>query len=326
MRLYFDLSMGRLMQVAGYTSALGSMELKRGDAARLEISFTRGAAAAALTGTPSEMVFVVKKSLAAEGAVLMLAHDWTLDAVTGIWSAALSSDTVALTNQLGNSNFIDLLGEFSFTDDAGGPCTSQTIKVRVTNDLWKGTEDTPLALPTPATWLAEVLPGALAAFGFAPGNWATETAGESPVDGLQTVEVTVTPKVGFDFGTSQVLNLHIGLSSHNVTYTGVTGDTALTTAAAMAAMALQSGITDYWAIGPQVGNTFTLVQLAEGLMGFASIGGLGDAFGTIGGVITDGAYRRAGYLGQELIAAMENVYKCVRLQTALDPAQWKKLS
>jgi hypothetical protein len=153
MLLYFDLALGKLVELAGYAAPLGGLVFKRGDDARLEVSFCRGTAAATLDGTPSEMVFVVKKSVGALEPVLMLADDWTFDAVAGVWSALLPSDAQALTTLLGTTAFVDLLGEFTFTDDSGGPVTSQTLKVRVHNDLWKGTEGTPLSLQSPEEWL-----------------------------------------------------------------------------------------------------------------------------------------------------------------------------
>ena len=72
MRLYFDLAIGRLVQASGYSSPLSGME------------FTRGAATAAVTGTPREMIFVVKKSVASADVALLLANDSKLDVMTGI--------------------------------------------------------------------------------------------------------------------------------------------------------------------------------------------------------------------------------------------------
>jgi hypothetical protein len=56
---------------------------------------------------------------------------------------------------------LDLKGEFTFTTSTQGPTTSQTITVRVHNDLWKGTEGTPLAELDPAGWLEARRPAAL---------------------------------------------------------------------------------------------------------------------------------------------------------------------
>ena len=153
MKLYVDLETLQLIEAPGFRSPITSLRFKRGDAATLEVVFLlNGTTPAALTGTPAEMVFCVKKNLSAESPVLMLAHDWTLDEETLIWSSALASDTVAMTNLLGNLAHIDLLGELSWTL-TGGANTTQTVTVRVFNDIWKGTEDTPLVLPTPAEWL-----------------------------------------------------------------------------------------------------------------------------------------------------------------------------
>ena len=78
-----------------------------------------------------------------------------------VWTAALAADGVALTNCLGHAAYVDFLGEFSYTDDAGGPVSSQTIRVRLHNDLYKGTEGAPLSLPTPDEWLETRRPAPL---------------------------------------------------------------------------------------------------------------------------------------------------------------------
>ena len=172
MRLYFDLDSGKLVQGVGLTSPLSAIALKRGDAVKLELSFCRGNDAVALVGDPVEMIFAVKQTPAASSGILMLANDWTFDANDDVWSAALPSDTSALNTMIGNNPYLDLLGEFTYTETTGGPTTSQTIKVRVSNDLWKGNEGTPLELQTPVQWLAEHVIDAL---GYTP---ATGVQGE----------------------------------------------------------------------------------------------------------------------------------------------------
>ncbi len=54
---------------------------------------------------------------------------------------------------MGNSTTLNLLAEFSFTTTNVGPITSQGITMSLENDLWKGTEGTPLTLPNPEEWL-----------------------------------------------------------------------------------------------------------------------------------------------------------------------------
>jgi hypothetical protein len=99
------------------------------------------------------MVFVVKESTAEAAAALMLADTWELDAVSGAWVATLLSDT-ALDTLLGDATHVHLLGEFSLSQAGAGPVSSQTIKVCVFNDLWKGVGGTPLNVPDPEAWLA----------------------------------------------------------------------------------------------------------------------------------------------------------------------------
>jgi hypothetical protein len=156
MRCYFDLDLGMLVQAPGYARPLTAMMFKRGDAATLEVSFHRRSAALEELGGVAEMIFVVKDGAANGAPALMLADAWTLNA--GIYSAALAADFAALSALLGAALFKDLLGELTLTMAGGGPVSSQNIKVRVYNDLWKGTEGTPMSMPSPEEWLDERLP------------------------------------------------------------------------------------------------------------------------------------------------------------------------
>ena len=83
MRFYFDLGLGKLVALPGYNGLLTSVEHKRGDAARLEVEFTRGGVAEAITGTLTEMIYVVKETTEDLAVSLLLANVWTLDVASG---------------------------------------------------------------------------------------------------------------------------------------------------------------------------------------------------------------------------------------------------
>jgi hypothetical protein len=155
-RLYYDLDLKKLVALPGYPDLIRSVTHKRGDGDSVELSFCRGAVAAVI-GTPTEMVYVVKVDFGELTEPLVLANtgDWTLDVGSGIWSAPLTSDSAAILTHLNGAETASAKAEFTFTDDLnGGPSTSQTLVASLSNDLWKGTEGTPLTLPTPAEWLA----------------------------------------------------------------------------------------------------------------------------------------------------------------------------
>ena len=153
MRFYFDLGLGKLVALPGYNGLLTSVEHKRGDAVRLEMQFSRGGVAEAIDGTLTEMIYVVKQSTEDDAVPLLLANVWTLDVASGLWVAPLNSSIQELATLLDGVQFKDLLGEFIFTTTTTGPTSSQTLQVRVWNDVWKGSEGTPLTLPSSLEWL-----------------------------------------------------------------------------------------------------------------------------------------------------------------------------
>ena len=152
-RLYFDLGLGKLVGSPGYSSVVSKVAHKRGDGGRIEVLFSRDGVAAEI-GTPTEMVYVVKADFKATTDPLILANtgDWTL--ADGVWSAAITGDGAAILTALNGAASGVFKGEFTFTDENGGPTSSQTLAATIYNDVWKGTEGTPLLQPTPDAYVA----------------------------------------------------------------------------------------------------------------------------------------------------------------------------
>lgn len=153
MRLFFDLGLGKFVERPGYSGLLSSVSHKRGDGGKIEVLFSREGVAAAI-GTPTEMVYAVKVDFEEETDPLILANtaDWSF--ADGVWSALISSDGGAILTALNGAASGVFKGEFTFRDENGGPTSSQTLNVSIFNDVWKGTEGTPLTLPTPDEYVA----------------------------------------------------------------------------------------------------------------------------------------------------------------------------
>ena len=84
--------------------------------------------------------------------ILANTGDWTL--ADGVWSAAITGDGAAILTALNGAASGVFKGEFTFTDENGGPTSSQTLAATIYNDVWKGTEGTPLSQPTPDAYVA----------------------------------------------------------------------------------------------------------------------------------------------------------------------------
>lgn len=111
----------------------------------------------------SNLVFAVKASRATAAVVYALVDTWTRVGL-GHYRAFLSLNTETLVAAIADLNALDAVGEFSWSDDGTSWESSNTLAVRIENDVYKGVEGTPLALPSPLDWLETQLePYALAA-------------------------------------------------------------------------------------------------------------------------------------------------------------------
>jgi hypothetical protein len=148
--LYFDLDLRLLVTRPGYASPLASLRYKRGDLQTLEVQYCRGASLVELSGAEPVIRWGIKETLS--GALLAMADTWTN--VEGVYKAPFSTNTVELLANLGNSASKKYLGELTFTDDNGGPTSSQTIPVTIENDVNKEEDLAPTNLPSPSDWLS----------------------------------------------------------------------------------------------------------------------------------------------------------------------------
>ena len=148
MNLYFDKSVGKLVERVGFSGERTKIGLKRGDAVPLRVEFCEGAVSSSITGT--QIVAIIKQT--PDGDPLAMVDDWTES--DGVYSAQLSTNTTAINDLIAGADSIALLFELTYSEDAGLTwASSQTVPLVLSNDLYKGVEGTPLELDTPEPWL-----------------------------------------------------------------------------------------------------------------------------------------------------------------------------
>ncbi len=169
MKLHVDLETLQLIEGRGFRNPVTALRFKRGDSARLEVSFLEGGSTPASIGDPAtlDIHFGVKPRDRYDVGYLVHTTDWTMPAPGAESPAYLCSpsfNTVELDSamQVGSSTGtelpeITLMGEITWREGSGEPTSTRTFLVVVENDVNRGTEGTPLAGQTPAGWLAAQL-------------------------------------------------------------------------------------------------------------------------------------------------------------------------
>jgi hypothetical protein len=152
MDFHLNLATNRFVRAAGVNAVVSTAELKARDTVTLDVYFWNGMAAAELA-EGSDLVFVLKTGVASGAATLALIDDWDL-VEPGHYRAALDLNTVPLDAALGDVASVVVVGELTWSGDAGVSWeSSNTLRVTLLNDVYKGVEGTPLELPEPAAWL-----------------------------------------------------------------------------------------------------------------------------------------------------------------------------
>ena len=145
MDLFFDKAANRLTTTAGGRGILRSQEWKRGDMIQLRLRVYDGETPSDL-GATWKIAFGMKESFAGELLALASEDDWTED--DGVYSASLNLNTVEMVAALAGAAFLDTLGELTVSEDDGATWqSSQTLTVKVRNDVIQGDEGTPIELP-----------------------------------------------------------------------------------------------------------------------------------------------------------------------------------
>jgi hypothetical protein len=151
--LFFNPALGKFTRSIGLPAAVTSLRLKARDTQRIDVKFHDGSA---LVEMPAglDLVFVIKDGHAADSATLARVDTWTEVAV-GHYLALLSLNTAELAGAIGDSASLAAFGELTWSSVAEQWQSSPTLETRIDNDVFKGTEGTPLELPGPLGWLGE---------------------------------------------------------------------------------------------------------------------------------------------------------------------------
>lgn len=157
MRLFFDINEKRLVPALGSTAAVRSISFVRGDDTDLEVGFIRDNALVELEGAFS-IVFVIKVTPGPDVVTQAIADVWTLEG--DYYRASLDLTGTTLDALVGTKKTINLLCELTYTDENGGPNTSQLVTAVVGGDLYRGDELPPDAPGVPESWLQAQLSGA----------------------------------------------------------------------------------------------------------------------------------------------------------------------
>lgn len=157
MRLFFDINEKRLVPALGSTAAVRSISFVRGDDTDLEVGFIRDNALVELEGAFS-IVFVIKVTPGPDVVTQAIADVWTLEG--DYYRASLDLTGTTLDALVGTKKTINLLCELTYTDENGGPNTSQLVTAVIGGDLYRGDELPPDAPGVPENWLQAQLSGA----------------------------------------------------------------------------------------------------------------------------------------------------------------------
>jgi hypothetical protein len=159
--LYVDFETLQLIEGPGFRNPVTALRFKRGDSARLEVSFLEGGSTPASIGNPGtlEIHFGIKPRSRYDIGYLVHSADWTMpapDAESPVYQCSPSFNTVELDSALGVGSStgtelseITLMGEITWREGSGEPTSTRTFLVVVENDVNRGTEGVPTSAEPP---------------------------------------------------------------------------------------------------------------------------------------------------------------------------------
>lgn len=160
MNLFFDLDSSQLVTGPGTRAPLSTLNLKRGDNMIVRVQFLQGAQPVELAAEATGKLGI-KANGDYDGDYLASAPSWTKTGTGAhaIYSFALDLNTEPLATLLGVGVAPDVerarvMFELEFVS-AGIRTSSQTIFANIFNDVNRGDEGTPSALPGPLDFLAD---------------------------------------------------------------------------------------------------------------------------------------------------------------------------
>ena len=201
MKLHVDLESLQLIEGPGFRNPVTALRFKRGDSARLEVSFLDGGSTPVAIGNPDtlEIQFGIKPRNRYDVGYLVHSADWTMpapDAESPVYQCSPSFNTVELNSSLGVGSAtgtelseITLMGEITWRVGGSEPTSTRTFLVVVENDVNRGTEGVPQSAEPayPAAASIELITRKGVPHGYA----GLDSSGAVPISQLpQSVELT----------------------------------------------------------------------------------------------------------------------------------------
>jgi hypothetical protein len=164
MDVFLNRGTGLLVRGVGLSAVVSSMTVKARDTLVLDVWVFRGSELEDLSAG-SSLAFLVKTGVKSTDATLAVAEGWEqVEDETGHYRAALNLNTVPLVAAVADLDEISAVGELSWSADGVAWQSSNTVRVTIANDVFKGSEGTPDELPTPDdNWVAHGHPQTLTA-------------------------------------------------------------------------------------------------------------------------------------------------------------------
>jgi hypothetical protein len=158
MQIFIDLNTRRLRRSAAISDQVTQLDFKRGDDAEIEIQFVRGNTVEELP-VGAVISFGVKKKDDYDGPALVFSNEFTLSGSgeSAKYIGFPNFSTAPIDAELGvgeapDKKQVDLISDFLIVTP-GRKWSTEEFAVRVTNNVTRGDEATPAALPDPAQWM-----------------------------------------------------------------------------------------------------------------------------------------------------------------------------
>ena len=155
MKLFYDLEKRAFVNSLTDRRELAYIQAKRGDLLKMELFMLAENGGVVPVSDAEEIVFAAKQTLSSSSPLLVFCDSFTYNPTTGAHDGDLSIASAGLQTLVGDGEFVDLKAELNIESPTLGIMTSNTVDFRAYNDVWKGTEGSPLELPDPNSWLDE---------------------------------------------------------------------------------------------------------------------------------------------------------------------------
>ena len=160
-KLHVDLETLQLIQGPGQRSAVTTLRFKRGDSARLQVTFLENGVTPVTIGDPGtlQIQFGIKPRNQFSRSYLAHGSAWTMPSEgddAPAYEGSISFNTLQLDSALNIGSAtaeelpeITLMGEITWREGAGEPTSTRTFLVVIENDVNRGDEGVPVSADPP---------------------------------------------------------------------------------------------------------------------------------------------------------------------------------